>query len=144
MIQRIQSIFLLLAAGAFAALISLPFATGTPGPTGIFQDGRYSIHDNGFLMVLTGAGALLSLICIFLFKKRPVQLKVGYLIIVIGILLPVMVVLYYMNQAEHIASTQIQESIGLLMPVVGIVCVVLANIYIRKDERLVKSMDRLR
>ncbi len=144
MIQRIQTIFLLLAAGAFGALIPLPFATSAQDTQGIFLDGSYSIIDNLFLEILTLAGIVLALVCIFLFKKRKMQLRLGYLLIVIGILLMVVAFLYFTNQAPAISESVIQEGLGLLMPIVAIVFVVLANYFIRKDEKLVKSMDRLR
>lgn len=144
MIQRIQTIFLLLAAGAFGGLIPLPFATSAVDTQGIFLDGHYSIFDNVFLQLLTAAGILLVLVSIFMFKKRPLQLKLGYLVVVIGVLIIAVTILVFTNQAPEIAETDINEGPGLIMPVLAIIFAVLANYFIRKDERLVKSMDRLR
>lgn len=144
MIQRIQTIFLVLAAGAFGALVPLPFATSAVDTQGIFLDGRYSILDNVFLQVLTAAGILLVLVSIFMFKKRHAQLKLGYLVTVIGILIIAVAILFFTNQAPTIAEAEINEGAGLVMPVLAIIFALLANYFIRKDEHLVKSMDRLR
>ena len=144
MIQRIQTIFLLLAAGAFGALIPFPFATSAVDTQGIFQDGSYSILDNLFLQLLTAAGILLVLLSIFMFKKRSAQLKLGYLVTVIGVLIIAVAILFFTNQAPTIAEAEINEGPGLVMPVLAIIFALLANYFIRKDEHLVKSMDRLR
>ena len=37
-----------------------------------------------------------------------------------------------------------EKGIEPIFPLISVVCLVLANIYIKKDERLVKSVDRLR
>jgi hypothetical protein len=142
MIQRIQTIFLLFAGGAFASLLAFPFATNAVTSQGIFQDGKYSIFDHVSLQVLAIAGSMLALICIFMFKKRSVQITLGYLLILVGIVLLGVVILYFMNQVGSILSHQIQ--IGLFMPVAAIILAIIANYFIRKDERLVQSMDRLR
>ena len=71
MIQRIQTIFLLLSAGALGGLFALPLATSaTKAAAGIFQDGIFNIQDDLIMMIITGLAILIAVIAIFLFKNR--------------------------------------------------------------------------
>ena len=74
MIQRIQTLFYLLAAGSFGSLFHFPFASTDATSTDVFSDKLYNVFDNPILMVLAGLGALLGLIALFMFKKRPLQM----------------------------------------------------------------------
>ena len=49
---------------------------------------------------------------------------------------------YMLNQQLPTAIYQWQP--GLIMPLIAIICLVLANVFIKKDDKLVKSADRLR
>lgn len=145
MIQRIQSIFLVLAAAAFGGLWVYPFATTQASVADhLFSDGRYAIDDHVLLMSLTIAGILLSVIALFLFKNRRSQMRIGYLLIVIGILVPVVAYLYFTSQAATIGTSEINDAPGMFLPFAGALFAALANYFIRKDEKLVRSMDRLR
>ena len=87
MIQRIQSIFLLFCSVTFWLLFTFPFAeTSTPSPT-LLADGVYNIFDHPVLLALTCMGGVLAVINIFLFKNRLMQIRIGYIILVVGILL---------------------------------------------------------
>ena len=145
MIQRIQSIFLLLAALVFGSLFMVPFAiSNEPGPM-FLADGDYDIMDHPVLLGLTVVGVLVSLISIFLFRKRPVQLKLGYLIIVVAILLPIIAFLLFTNaSAGASADLLVQDQVGIFLPALAILFSAIANYFIKKDDKLVKSMDRLR
>ena len=118
MIQRIQTIFLALAAACAFGLFGLPFATSAVNAdaTSLFADGVYNIHDHVALLVLfCGAGAL-ALIAIFLFKNRKTQLLLGRLAIVadiIGIVL-VMILMFYDGQA---GDEEVQEQLGVGLPI---------------------------
>jgi peptidoglycan/LPS O-acetylase OafA/YrhL len=145
MIQRIQSVFLLLAALCFGALFTAPFAFSTETTTEFLSDKVYGIEDHVMLLALTILGVGLSLVAIFLYKNRPLQSRLGYIIIIIAILIIVATILLFLNEVQSMsASNGIQEGFGILLPILGIVFVVLANKYIKKDEKIVRSADRLR
>ena len=112
----------------------------------MFADGKYSVEDNGVLMGITAIGALLAVIAIFLYRNRPVQLRMTYLSTVCSILIPVVAILIYLNDTKNSAvpADTIDDQIGAYLPLLGIVFGILAARYIRKDDKLVKSMDRLR
>ena len=140
MIQRIQSIILLLAAGAFGALFALPIATtAEPSVQGIFADSIYNLADSTTLTVLVGFGVLIALIAIFSFKNRKRQILIGYLgmLTAVGIAVASFVMLY---QSETTSTYQA----GMFVPAVAVVLFAVANYFIRKDDKLVRSMDRLR
>lgn len=145
MIQRIQTIFLLLAGGAFGALFALPFASTTsPETEGIFSDSVYNVMDNPALLALAVIGILITVIAIFSFNKRPVQMKLGYLGMVVAILIPVVALLYFSSQVGQLADQPTADELGMFVPGLALIFFLLANYFIKKDDKLVKSMDRLR
>jgi len=145
MIQRIQTIFLVLTAAVFGALFKLPLATSDKPSAQFLSDKVFDITDHSALLGLTGLGAVLALISIFLFRNRKLQLKFGYLIIVMAILLPVMAFLLFTNESAKVdSSVQVYDQLGMYLPIVAVLFASLAIYFIRKDDKLVKSMERLR
>lgn len=145
MIQRIQTLFLLLSSASLSALWRLPFASGDNPATLFFSDGQYDIKDHPLLLTLAGLGAGIAFLAIFLYNNRPLQLRLGYAIIGLGLALPAAGYLLYQQGAATMAATPgIKVQAGTFLPLAAILFALLANQYIRKDERKVKSMDRLR
>ena len=145
MIQRIQTIFLFLAAIIFGALFKVPFAISNKPSVQFLSDSVFDVRDHPALIALTVLGALIALVSIFLFRKRKVQLKLGYLIIVLSILLPVVAFLLFTKAAASAdPSVVVNDQAGLFLPIGSLVFAALANHFIKKDDKLVKSMDRLR
>lgn len=136
MIQRIQTIYLLLAAGISGAVcIFVPYGLSTNG------DSMYA-YENPMVFSLFVISALMSLIAIFLFKKRKLQFVLGRINILLNlILLGVFVYWSLTISGEAVVS---EKGIGMFIPVISIVLLVMANKAIKKDEDLVKSVDRLR
>lgn len=146
MIQRIQSIFLLLASASAFALFAVPFASSSePVSAGIYADGVYNLYDSiGLLVVFSVAGAL-ALISIFMFKNRKNQMMVGRLAIMTNVIGILLVMVLYFNQPAELQSVNDQKNYpGLLLPVAFLVFGILALRAIKKDENLVRSSDRLR
>ena len=145
MIQRIQTIFLLLSAVALGLLFKFPFASSDQPSTSFLSDSIYNIQDNPILMGLTGVAALLALIAIFMFNNRPLQLRLGYGLIVLSILLMVTSALLFLQESKAMAqSVQVNDQFGMYLPILAVVFGFLANRFIKKDDNKVKSMDRLR
>jgi hypothetical protein len=145
MIQRIQTVFLFLAALVFGSLLKLPLAVSNKPSVQFLSDSVFDVTDHPALIGLTILGSVIALISIFLYKKRPVQLKLGYVIIVVAILLPLISFLLFTNaSAGADPSVQVADQAGMYMPVAAILFAALANHFIKKDNKLVKSMDRLR
>jgi len=137
MLQRIQTIYLLL------ALIStgvLPFFI----PLWTMTDGKeYVFMQNQLYAVLFGLSTTLSLVSIVSYKKRQNQFVMGRLNIILNLILLGLFVYRSLNLSGVIASVS-EKGIGMFLPIVAIILLVLANKSIKKDEDLVKSVDRLR
>lgn len=148
MIQRIQSIFLLLAAGCAFGLFALPFATtnATIESSVNFSDAIYNINDHVALLGLFGVAGVLSFISIFLFKNRKTQLLVGRFSIIANIIGLILALVLYYNDSDKISDTEhvISDGFGAYLPFLFLVFAFLAQRFINKDEALVRSSDRLR
>ena len=136
MIQRIQSIYLLLAAAASAGLIFVfPLYTNEDA-------GTVAALDNMLYLALFLGSAALSLLTIFMYKKRQNQFVMGRLNIILNFIL--LGVLVYQSQILSGGAAAPEKGIGMLIPIISIVFIALANKAIKRDEDLVKSVDRLR
>jgi hypothetical protein len=138
MIQRIQSIWLLLAAGLDAITFKVPFFSGD-----WIKDKFLAVIDLNatttiWLSILSIFTGVIALANIFLFKNRSLQLKLCYL----GIFLTLaLLTLYFLEKQNFIGGTISIWSV-FYFAILG--CFVLAARGIRKDQKLIKSLDRLR
>ncbi len=135
MLQRIQTIYLLICAIISIGLSSL-FYLWTINEVPFFAK-----DDILYLVLFLGSGTL-ALISIVMFKNRKLQFVLGRLNIILNFTLLVLFVIRLLNTP---GETDVSENgVGVLLPVFSIVFLVLANRAIKKDEDLVKSVDRLR
>ncbi|MEW7292373.1 DUF4293 domain-containing protein [Aquimarina sp. 2304DJ70-9] len=136
MLQRIQTLYLILAAVISGVLcIYLPYGLDENGAA------LYALGDVFLLSMFMGS-AVLSLIAIFLFKNRKLQFVLGRVNIILNFILLGVFVYWSLTIS---GETKISEKgIGMLIPIISIVLLVMANKAIKKDENLVKSVDRLR
>lgn len=136
MLQRIQTVYLLLAAGISAGLIFVFNLWTTDAGTIVFA------QDNMLYFGLFLGSTVLSLISILMFKNRQLQFVLGRLNIILNFILLGFFVYQSLNLSGETAVSE--KGIGMLLPLVSIVLLALANKAIKKDEDLVKSVDRLR
>jgi len=145
MIQRIQSLFLLLAAASAFALFGLPFASVAQAtPETIFADGVYDIMDHVGTMVLFGLAGALALVSIFLFNNRKLQMSLSRFAIIANIIGFILALALFFNDRQVMGTVEPDDQLGVYLPILFIVFALLALRFIGKDEKLVKSMDRLR
>ncbi|MFN5642138.1 MAG: DUF4293 domain-containing protein [Sphingobacteriales bacterium] len=141
MIQRIQSLWFLLASVAGFLTYQLPLWEGRLMENGVK---KFNATDNLLFFALTIAISILALATIFLFKNRQLQKKLS----VIGILVSLGLIaleFYFVNDFK--TTLNLSESTwkpGALMPILIAIFFFLALQGIRKDEKLIKSLDRLR
>lgn len=136
MIQRIQTVYLLLSAAVSAGLIFV-FHLWTDG-----DDVPVFATDEYLYLGMFFGSALLAFISIFSFKNRKFQFVLGRLNIILNfILLGFFVYQLLMPPGESHIS---EKGVGIFIPILSIVLLVLANKAIKKDEDLIKSVDRLR
>ncbi|MCU7614320.1 DUF4293 domain-containing protein [Chryseobacterium sp. GMJ5] len=129
MLQRIQTIWILLSVLAAASL----FITGKD--VSVFGDFPV-IEVSSIILVLTGAFSVFS------FKNRKRQIMLNTISIIINVLLIGILAFWLQNLSGGIDFPE--KGIEPIFPSVAVICLLLANIFIKKDERLVKSVDRLR
>ena len=145
MIQRIQTIFLFLAAACFGVLFTAPMATSDKPTSHFLSDQVYNIQDHLALIALASVGAALAIITIFLFKNRKLQVRLGYVVMLMAILLPLVSIwLLHNDTSTADSAVQVKDQWGMFVPLGAILFEVMATYFIRKDDHLVKSMDRLR
>lgn len=135
MIQRIQSIWLLLAGAASLATLKLSFYSNNNGKV---VEPELTGSSNFLILLLAVAVALVAFAAIFLYKNRKKQMQVTLL----GLLLQVVVLVIYFVQVKNYepGNFTLTSVVSFIIPVFFI----LAWLGIRKDDKLVKSMDRLR
>lgn len=136
MLQRIQTVYLLIAAGLSAGLIFVFHLWTTENDVLVYA------KDNLYYLALFLGSAALSLIALFGYKNRKSQFVMNRLNIILNfILLGLFVYQLLMTPGESHIS---EKGVGIFIPIFSIVFLVLANKAIKKDEDLVKSVDRLR
>jgi FtsH-binding integral membrane protein len=86
---------------------------------------------------------LISLISVFLFRNRNLQLKVTLTLIILEILLIAVTAYYTVHFMMH-SDASLIPGFRLFLPVITVILTLLAYRAIRKDENLVRSYDRLR
>jgi len=102
----------------------------------------YFLFDQKYI-VLFGLSTTFSLLSILSYKKRQNQFVIGRLNIILNLILLGLFVYRSLNVSGETILVS-EKGIGMFLPIVAIVLLVLANKFIKKDEDLVKSVDRLR
>jgi uncharacterized membrane protein len=139
MIQRQQTLWLLLSVLAGVLTFMFPFATGEKlAKTGLREPAQLTAGSNFFILLLTIAAIGVAGVTIFLYKDRKLQIKLSLL----GLLLSLGIfVLYFMDMQKLLSST---PALWVMLPVAVITGFYFAFRNIRKDEKLIKSLDKLR
>ncbi len=139
MIQRIQTLWLLAASICGFATLKLSFYSGNKlDATNVKQFMPLNATTNTLLLVLTSCVAAMALVLIFLYKDRKRQLLVTLAAAIVSI---VNIVLYFTEIKKFIEGNYaITAVFAFLVPIFFL----LAARGIYKDQKLIKSVDRLR
>lgn len=162
MIQRRQTIFMLLTAILSALLFFMPLASFEAGDN-VMKFTIFGIQNpidtltlsksyTWPLVVLTILMTILPIFAIFKYKKRELQVKLCHLVMLLNLVFIGIVFLYYDNDIQQIIAAVEGDSyeldvacfIGMVLPLVNLVLEILAVRGIKKDIELLKSVDRLR
>jgi hypothetical protein len=103
----------------------------------------YFFVQNQVYVVLFGLSTTLSIVSIITYKKRQNQFVMGRLNMILNLILLGLFVYRSLNLSGETLAVS-KKGIGMFLPIAAIVLLVLANKAIKKDEDLVKSVDRLR
>lgn len=138
MLQRIQSVWLLLAAAFDATTFRFPFYSGAwrrnTLPVVVDLNAKTTI----WLTILTVITGLLAFITIFLYDNRKLQLKLCYLGVFLSV---VLLTMYFVEMGQFLSGN---VAFWVIFYFAILCCFILAARGIWKDEKLIKSMDRLR
>jgi len=136
MIQRIQTLWLLVAVAAGLLSIKFPFYTGTLVVNNAYLS--LTAAENIPILILTVLSALIAFVTIFLFKNRKQQTNLTLLNIFISIIIVVLYFLQLKNfSTGHFSLTSI---FVFVLPI----ALIMALIGVRRDEKVIRSLDRLR
>ena len=155
MIQRVQSIWLLLAVITLICLFFLPLLTKKVDGAnqGVYTSGihtdlaaesgsQYSVSFAIPSITLSIAATLLCFGAIFFYKNRRLQKNIIAAAILVIIALAALC--FYNGQELQGGLTGASVTVGTFLPLVAIIFCLLAIRGIRKDEQLLRSADRLR
>ena len=136
MIQRIQSIWLLIASVVSFLTLKLSFYSGIYLPDNLYHqlNGTQSLT----IMIPTIGLGILSLVTIFLFKNRIAQLW----LCIVAILLDLLLLFLYYRETSNF--TKGDHAFTAVLHILIIASLVLAARGINKDEKLIKDSNRLR
>jgi len=156
MIQRIQSLFLLLTIIASSLFLTGGYLDLVNSTSGYEAVARFS----GIYMVSSGSGNILAshlfpvpvisvlvpavaAVAILLYKNRKLQKKIILFDIFLELILIISGFILIIPVVQH-NSAILKPGYRIIMPLLSLVFLVLAYLGVKKDDELVKSYDRLR
>lgn len=144
MIQRVQSIWLFVAAFLSGALFIFPLYHYTAA--GAATASLLSAKNEYMLLLLASLMTVVPMVAIFLFKNRKQQKGMVWISILasLGFVAVMLMKIQNLKNAVPPATNDNFALPGPIIPVAAIVFLLLALKGIRKDDALIKSVDRLR
>ncbi len=138
MLQRMQTLWLFLAAACGILTFKFSFFSGNinQGQVKVFE--FLTATTNVIILILTVALVSAIVIDIFLYKNRKLQLR----IVLVAILVSLVNLFLYYRQARKFVEGN--YDLTALLAIAIPVFLILAARGINRDEKLVKSLDRLR
>lgn len=149
MIQRIQSLYLFLAAAAGAATGSFDLWKAKVMRGATAGEVRFNALSSYFIFTVLAIIILLAVISIFLFRNRKLQFRLT----VVNILLAIGAIVLQYFKVQETANKLVSDGNTIIsatylpaafLPVVMLILLFMAARGIYKDEKLIKSLDRLR
>ena len=156
MIQRIQTLFLFLVFATSLAAFFFPIANFFSSPVYTIDLGVLGIREYAnynamwpntiLLTIVLGLVALLAFLTIFMYKRRMMQVRLIRFDLLLNIIYLALIFFYYVPELEKITQTDADYvgEPGIYLTIVSVAFLILANRSIMKDEKLVRSADRLR
>jgi hypothetical protein len=138
MLQRIQSVWLLLATAFDAVTFRFPFYSGDWEKDTVAAVIDLNAKTTIWLTILTVLTGILAFVTIFLFDNRKLQLRLSYL----GIFLTLVLLTLYIVEIENFFTGTV--ALWAIFYFAILACFIMAARGISKDEKLIRSMDRLR
>ena len=149
MIQRVQSIYLLITAIIMLAMIFLPVMEFSRGDQvqilSLLSLGAYSALPKFVLPAIVMFASILAFITIFIYKNRKMQIQICCWVLILDILIYALIFYSYNAFSDIVESgTFFFPKIAISFPLISLLLVCMAISAIKKDDRLVSSLGRLR
>ena len=165
MIQRIQTVFLVIVIAAMCGFCfstvwvkvnektadeiiltptSMTYYKGSAGNNALsnLSEAESSLYH---ILILAAIVSLLAFVSILSFKKRVNQMKYGFVNTLLLVIIIALLFFQIMEGDKLVPHPSYGTyKIGFFLPVIALLFNVIANIYIKKDEDLVRSADRIR
>ncbi len=154
MIQRIQTVYMLIAEFLIGTLFFVPFGkiTGKGGEiyrvgmNGIFSEGipKPEMISRNLPLIILGVVILIVIfMTILLFKNRKRQMKLTVFNMFLILALEGLI-FYDVSSGATLVSGQYSMTLFSVFPIIATILIYLAYRSISKDEMLVRSIDRIR
>ena len=151
MIQRVQTLFLLVAAILSGLLFTGDILRLSAGDSTVFSLSFMGIGEQGGelvqhlwpMTVILAIVPLLALVAIFLYKNRPLQMRLTMLVLLLS-LGTVILGAFYVLMLDRKIDITVMWGIKAVFPMIAAILAWLAYRAILKDEVKVRSYDRLR
>jgi len=146
MIQRIQTIYLLISLMALSLLFFNPiigFTNDAAGSWQLFLQGIKETAATLPLVILFGLSELLGFLSVIAYKRRALQMRMTAFNMILQILSYGIIALYVFQGKNHLGATP-HLLFFSIMPLLAAICSYLAFRGIRRDIYTLKALDRLR
>lgn len=162
MIQRIQTLFLLGIALCMGVYIALPQwekvseASAQKMTLDAFGLKTYVLESENtwtlvsheypyYIAIFAALSIIVAIYSVFQYKNRLLQMKLGALIaLLIMVTVGLSVYIIYSHEMDIDPGVKVRPQVGFFLPLLALIFNSLANRFIKKDEKLVKSVDRIR
>lgn len=141
MIQRIQSVYLLLSAVLLVCFGIFPLAEVQDAVGAVLASAGGMSAMNTFIPAI--AAALIAVLAIFMYRNRKAQMRLCLLLVLLSLVLSGGAAYGIFSQATALGG-QVAWKPGIAFPLLAVVFFYLAWRGVRNDDRLVRSADRLR
>lgn len=154
MIQRIQTVYLFIASMIMLSIFFFPLTVMADADGQYYQIDLFGIWEGAgeaaqkiesllplrFLVFVTAA---LSMVTIFFYKRRILQIRICIFNIMMLTGFYALFFFYFFHIKNRLSAIA-DLKITVVFPIVAVILVFLATRYIRKDEMMVRSCDRIR
>lgn len=156
MLQRVQSLFLILVVALSVLYIVLPLGTfkmndasvdivlavGSPAPESVASE--HAVWYRSVLSALPLLALVYTIFIIFQYRRRMYQVKLGKVNILIHLIILVISFFYLDSLRQALPHMSFSFGPAVFFPIVSLILILRANRLIIKDEKLVRAADRIR
>ena len=145
MIQRVQTLYLLGAVLLNLLLFYIPVYQFVPNTVieNVSATRNYSLSENALLTILNIGVGVLAFLAIFLFKNRNLQIRLTNLCLLLTAVLTGLL-FFVADTLSGGMEMRVKYIFGSYLPMIELIVLFIAVRYIKRDENLIRSAERLR